>query len=155
MTMTPRHFLEVDDLTPDELDQVLALAELPDPPKVLQGKGVVLIFQKPSLRTRNSTEMAVVQLGGHPLSIRGDEIDLEKREPAADVARVLSRYHAFITARVFAHDTLRQMAAVSDVPVINLLSDDAHPCQAVADLLTLKQRWGDLRGRWIAYVGDG
>jgi ornithine carbamoyltransferase len=149
-----RHFLEVTDLTPDELTQVLDLAEQSDPPKVLGGKGMAIIFEKPSLRTRNSTEMAVVQLGGHPVTIRGDEIGVDSREPVGDIARVLSRYHAAIGARVFSHKTVEDMAAVADVPVVNLLSDMAHPCQALADVLTLRQRFGKLAGLTVAYVGD-
>jgi ornithine carbamoyltransferase len=153
--LSVRHFLDVDDLTVDELTQVLDLAELDNPPKVLAGRGVALLFEKPSLRTRNSTELAIVQLGGHPLTMRDKEVDLGTREPAADVARVLARYHAVIAARVFDHGVLVEMAAASTVPVVNLLSDVAHPLQALADLLTLRQRWGALRGRAIAYVGDG
>ncbi|MDP9071660.1 MAG: ornithine carbamoyltransferase [Actinomycetota bacterium] len=150
-----RHFLEVDDLTGQELAGVLDLAEASDPPLVLAGKGMALLFEKPSLRTRNATEMAVVQLGGHPVSVRAEEVDLDVREPVTDVARVLSRYHAAIGARVFAHARLERMAAASQVPVVNLLSDDGHPCQALADLLTLRQWWGgSLAGRTIAYVGD-
>jgi ornithine carbamoyltransferase len=153
--MSPRHFLEVDDLSPEELATVLALAQLEELPQVLEGLGVALLFEKPSLRTRNSSEMAVFQLGGHPVTMRGDEVDLDRREPAADVARVLSGYHAAIAARVFEHSKLTNMAAVSSVPIINLLSDTSHPCQALADLLTLQQAWGSLAGRTIAYVGDG
>jgi ornithine carbamoyltransferase len=150
-----RHFLEVDDLSPAELTEVLRLSRVEAPEKVLQGKGVVLLFEKPSLRTRNSTEMAVVQLGGHPVTLRAEEVDVDEREPATDVARVLSRYHAAIGARVFDHNKLERMAQVSAVPVINLLSDKAHPCQALADLLTLERRLGPLTGRSIAYIGDG
>ena len=150
-----RHFLEVDDLSPEELGRVLDLSEEPDPPMILAGQGVVLLFEKPSLRTRNSTEMAVVQLGGHPISLRAEEVDVDGREPATDVARVLARYHALITARVFEHAKLERMAAVSTVPVVNLLSDDGHPCQALADLLTIRQQLGSLAGRSVAYVGDG
>ena len=153
--MTARHFLEVDDLSAEELAEVLRLAEVEDPPKVLAGKGAALFFEKPSLRTRDSTEMAVVQLGGHPVTHRADEGDIDGREPAADVARVLSGYHALIAARVFDHGKLERLAAASDVPVVNLLSDESHPCQALADLLTLKQQWGSFTGRSIAYVGDG
>ena len=150
-----RHFLEVDDLTPDELTTVLALSQRREWTQLLTGRGVALLFEKPSLRTRNSAEMAVFELGGHPVSVRGEEIDLDVREPAADVARVLSGYYAAICARVFEHSKLENMAAVSDVPVVNLLSDQSHPCQALADLLTLLERWGSLQGRSIAYVGDG
>jgi ornithine carbamoyltransferase len=150
-----RHFLEVDDLSPAELSTVLDLAEVGRPPQVLAGRGVALIFEKPSNRTRNATEMAVVGLGGHPVSIRGEEIGLGVRESVEDVTRVLARYHRVVGARVFDHATLVDMAKVNEVPIVNLLSDLAHPCQALADLLTLRQRWGGLSGRTVAWVGDG
>jgi ornithine carbamoyltransferase len=150
-----RHLLEVDDLTPDELTTVLDLAEEEHPEPILTGRGVALVFEKPSARTRNSMELAVVQLGGHPLSMRRDEVGIDTRETAEDVARTLACYHAAIGARVFSHAVLERMAAVSPVPVVNLLSDEAHPLQALADLLTLRSTWGDLKGRVLAYVGDG
>jgi ornithine carbamoyltransferase len=100
-------------------------------------------------------EMAVVQLGGHPVSVRGDEVGIDTRETAEDVARTLACYHAAIGARVFSHGVLERMAAVSPVPVVNLLSDEGHPLQALADLLTLRQAWGGFKGRALAYVGDG
>ncbi len=150
-----RHVLEVDDLDPTELAAVLDLAGSPHPPQVLAGHGVALLFEKPSARTRHSTELAVVQLGGHPISVRPDEVGIGTRESAEDVARTLACYHAAIAARVFHHGVLERMAAVSSVPVVNLLSDRAHPLQAIADLLTLRQEWGGLAGRTVAYVGDG
>ncbi len=152
--MTVRHFLEIDDLTAAELTDVLDMAEDPAPPKVLAGRGMALLFEKPSLRTRNSTEMAVVQLGGHPITIHADEVGLDVRETTEDVARTLAGYHAVIGARVFAHSKVERMAAVSPVPVVNLLSDEAHPLQALADLLTIRQEFGSLAGRTVAYVGD-
>ncbi len=150
-----RHFLEVDDLSERELAAVLDLSELHPAPQTLTGCGVALIFEKPSNRTRNSTEMAVVALGGHPVSIRGDEVGLGVRESVDDVTKVLARYHRILGGRVFDHAVLEAMAAVDAVPVINLLSDFAHPCQALADLLTMRQRWGGLEGRKVAWVGDG
>jgi ornithine carbamoyltransferase len=150
-----RHVLDIGDLTPAELTAVLDLAEWPEPPPLLAGRGAALIFEKPSNRTRNATEMAVVALGGHPISIRGDEVGLGEREEPADVVRVLARYHAVVGARVNHHHVLEAMAAVDVVPVVNLLSDVAHPCQALADLLTLRQHWGALAGRRVAWVGDG
>jgi ornithine carbamoyltransferase len=150
-----RHLLEVDDLSADELTTVLDLAEDPHPEPVLAGRGMALVFQKPSARTRNSMEMAVVQLGGHPVSVRSDEVGIDTRETAEDVARTLACYHAAVGARVFSHRVLERMATVSPVPVVNLLSDEAHPLQALADLLTLRQAWGGFDGRVLAYVGDG
>ena len=149
-----RHLLEIDDLGPDELVAVLDLCRDPSPPQVLAGKGAALLFEKPSLRTRHSTEMAVVQLGGHPVTARGDEMSLDVRETAEDVARTLAGYHATIGARVFEHSKLERMAGAVDVPVFNLLSDDSHPLQAIADLLTVQAEFGNLDGLVLAWIGD-
>ena len=149
-----RHLLEIDDLTPAELVAVLDLAEVAHPPKYLDGRGMGLVFEKPSARTRHSLEMAVVQLGGHPSYIQGSEVGLAERESVEDVTRTLACYYRLIGARVYAHRTVERMAAVSAVPVVNLLSDRAHPLQALADLLTIRQCLGSLAGRTVAYVGD-
>lgn len=149
-----RHLLDIADLDVDELRAMLSLAERPDLPHVLAGKGVALVFEKPSNRTRHSMEMAVVQLGGHPVYTRGEEVGLDVREPVEDVTRVMAGYHAILAARVFEHSVVERMAAVSTVPVVNMLSDHSHPLQALADLLTMQQVHGDLRGRTVAFVGD-
>ena len=148
-----RHFLEIDDLTPDELLGVLDASEKAPSP-LLVGKGVALIFEKPSLRTRNSCEMAVAQLGGHPAVIFDAEVSLDKRESVEDVTRTLMGYYDVISARVFEHAKLERMAAVANVPIINLLSDAGHPLQALADLLTIRQQMGSVRGLTIGWVGD-
>lgn len=154
-----RHLLEIDDLSPDELRAVLSAARLDPPPPVLDGGGAALVFAKPSNRTRSSTEMAVVQLGGHPISIAAAEIGMGTRETVEDVARTLGCYHRVLCARVFEQDVLVRMVRAlegqgMDVPVVNLLSDDAHPCQALADLLTLQDELGGIDGRTLAWVGD-
>jgi ornithine carbamoyltransferase len=156
-----RHFLDVDDLTSAQLGSVLerALAWKAEPGKVphdlLAGHGVAALFEKPSLRTRTSFEIAVATLGGHPISFRPDEVGLHGRESVGDVARTLAGLCRVIAARVFDHAVLEQMALASGVPVVNLLSDRAHPCQALADIMTLHECWGGLEGRRVAYVGDG
>jgi ornithine carbamoyltransferase len=149
-----RHLLEVDDLSVDELGDVLDRAESLSLGTPLAGKGAALYFEKPSLRTRHSAEMAVVQLGGHPVTIRRDEIGAGAREPLSDIARVLAGYHALMGARVFLHDDVRALAATDALPIVNLLSDEAHPCQALADLLTMRQEWNELVGRTLCWIGD-
>ena len=151
--MTTRHLLDITDLTVGELRQVLALS-IAAPQPVLQGKGAALIFEKPSNRTRHSMEMAVVQLGGHPVYTRGEEVGLDTRESVEDVTRIMAGYHAVLAARVFAHSTVERMAACSAVPVINMLSDRSHPLQALADVITMRQHVGDIDGMKVAWVGD-
>jgi ornithine carbamoyltransferase len=154
-----RNFFDVDDLDPDDWEHLLQLALAPPTGETLAGQGVALLFQKPSARTRNSTEMAVVDLGGHPVYIRGTEVGLDERETAEDVARTLACYHRVLCARVFEHSMLVRMAGALarsgfEVPVVNLLCDTAHPCQVVADVLTMREALGPLAGRTLTYVGD-
>lgn len=149
-----RHVLEVDDLTAAEVGRILDLAEDDRQSALLAGQTVGLYFEKPSLRTRHSCETAIVQLGGHPVTFRKQEIGGGGREPIGDIGRVLSGYHAALGARVFDHRVLEQLAAASTIPVVNLLSDTGHPCQSLADLLTMRQAWGSLDGRTLAWIGD-
>ena len=121
----------------------------------LKGKSIGLIFQKPSNRTRVSFEIGMVQLGGHALYLGPDEIDMGGRESVKDVACVLSRYLDGIVARTYEHDDVRELALYAAVPVINGLSDRAHPCQALADIFTIKEKFGTFKGITLSYVGDG
>ena len=148
--------LDIVDLGADGVTEIVDRA-MADPASIgrpLEGRGVALVFEKPSNRTRHSMEMAVVQLGGHPVYTRGEEVGIDVREPAEDIARVLAGYHAIIAARVFDHDLLRRMAAVSDVPVVNLLSDHSHPLQTLADMTTMRRCLGSPMGLRVAWVGD-
>lgn len=146
--------LTIGDLGADGLAEIIELAERADLGRPLAGKGVALVFQKSSARTRNSMEMAVVQLGGHPVYIQKDEVGLGTRETAEDVARTLACYHEVIAARVMDHRDLERMAKSVATPLLNLLSDLHHPLQALADLLTIKQNLGRIEGARVAYVGD-
>ena len=154
----PRHFLSIADLSADELWQALHFAQefkAGQSSNALKGKSVALLFEKPSLRTKVSFDVAVHQLGGHPLYLSREEVGLGQREPVSHVARVLERYVHCIIARVFSHSVLEEMAQGTSVPVINALSDEEHPCQIVGDLLTVYQRKGSLQGITLAFVGDG
>ncbi len=157
-----RHFLSIADHSRAELEAMLDLAlQLKQERRSggnaprLAGKVLAMVFQKPSLRTRVSFDMAMRHLGGDALYLSPDEIGLGKRESIADVSRVLSGYVDAIMARVFSHDHILELARFAGVPVINGLSDFSHPCQAMADILTVRERFGDLRGRRLTFVGDG
>lgn len=158
-----RHFLSINDLTSEEAQYLLAEAarmknELQENPErqreVLPGKTLAMIFEKPSLRTRLSFDAGMFQLGGHAIYLAPTDIGLGKREAVADVARVVGSMCDGIMARTFAHNTVVQLSEWAGVPVINGLCDEEHPCQALADLLTLRETKG-LQGRKLAYVGDG
>ena len=150
-----RHLLGIADLTAEELERILDLSVAQDLGRPLAGGGVALYFEKPSARTRNSMEMAVVQLGGHPVYMQRDELGIGTRESAADVARTLACYHRVIAARVSSHAILDEFAAAADAPVLNMLSDRHHPLQALADLVTVRQLLGRIAGARLAWVGDG
>ncbi len=157
-----KHFLSLADLTPEQLTGLLNLAvklkqewQAGGNEPVLKNKTLGMIFAKPSLRTRVSFDMAMLHLGGQALYLSPNEISLGQRESVADVARVLSRYVDIIMARVFGHRDVLELAQYSRVPVVNGLSDYSHPCQGMADLLTIYERFGALRGLKLAYIGDG
>jgi ornithine carbamoyltransferase len=149
-----RHLLSLAGLTRADMEAMLALAEAPAAP-LLNGKGAALYFEKPSARTRNSMELAVHQLGGHPVYLTPQELGIGTRESVEDIARTLACYHGVIAARVFDHGLLEALSAASPVPVVNMLSGSDHPLQGLADLLTIHQLCGQIQGAKIAYVGDG
>ncbi len=155
-----RDFLSLADLTPAELESLLDLAaETKARPeafaRALAGRTGVLIFEKPSLRTRVTFEIGLVQLGAQAIYLAPGDIALGRRESASDVARNLERWVDVLIVRTFGQQVLEEMARAVEIPVINALSDLLHPCQTVADLLTLRERWGRLAGRKLAYIGDG
>jgi ornithine carbamoyltransferase len=156
-----RHLLQVSDLSPLELDALLRLARFlkeragREQSGLLGGRTVALLFEKPSLRTRVSFEVALTQLGAKALFAQGSEFAIGSRETPEDAARVLSRYVDAVVIRTHDHAGLERFAGAAGVPVINALSAESHPCQALADVFTLRERFGEVAGLRIAYVGDG
>jgi len=156
----PQDYLSVDDLTADELAAVLELASRmkADPslhPTSLAGRSVALIFEKSSTRTRVSFEVGIAQLGAHPIVLSSGDLQLGRGETIEDTGRVLSRYVDAIVLRTFEQERLEALALAASVPVINSLSDFEHPCQALADLLTIREHLGELAGKVLTYIGDG
>ena len=156
-----RHLLSVTDFTPETTGNLIQRAlEMKQPDQggaasALAGKSVALLFEKPSLRTKVSFMVGIQEMGGYPLYLGPEEVGLGSREPVSDVARVLSGYVDCIVARVNSHRSLEELAEYGAVPVINALSDWEHPCQIMADLLTVAEFQGDLAGRKLAFIGDG
>jgi ornithine carbamoyltransferase len=158
----PRHFLTGEELAPDEIGRLLDRAlelkagrESGSGSDALAGKTVALVFERPSTRTRVSFQVGVVELGAHPLALRADELQLGRGESIADTARVLSRFVHGIVMRSGSDETVAELAEHAEVPVINGLTPLHHPCQALADLVTLLERFGEVAGLRVAYVGDG
>ena len=156
--MKPNHILSILDVSAEQvkklIDRGISFKSGSTDP-ILNGASVALLFEKPSLRTKVSFDVAIHELGGHPLYLSKEEVGMGSREPIADVARVLSRMVQGMIVRTFAQETLEKLASFSTVPVINALSDHEHPCQALADLMTIKENFGHLEGIKIAYIGDG
>src|SRR5438270_9143520 len=158
-----KHFTAVSDCSPDDLRHLLDVSkQLKEQLKttgrndpLLAGKTLAMIFEKPSLRTRVSFAVAMTQLGGNGLLLRDEEVGIDTREPIQDVARVLTSMCDGIMARTFAHEKVVNLAKWSSAPVINGLTDYSHPCQAMADLMTLEEHFGSLKGRTLAFIGDG
>ncbi len=158
-----KHFLSINDVSKAELEQLLDsaiqlkkdLKDGKDQTNILRGKTLGMIFEKPSLRTRISFEVGMAQLGGHAVVLNTEEIQIGQREIRSDVAKVMSRYLNAVMIRTFGHDVLEESASYSQIPVINGLSDTEHPCQTLADLLTVKEQFGSFDGIKIAYIGDG
>lgn len=162
MSMRGMDLLTLQELSKRDLERVFELTKelrarvvVGDPPPVLSGKSVAMIFQRPSTRTRISFEVAIRQLGGHPIYLSWGELQLARGEAVEDTARVLSRYVDAVVARVSLHSHLEKLAEEASVPVINALSDRFHPCQVIADLFTMLEHKGYLEGLKVAYVGDG
>ena len=155
----PRHFLTGTELGASELDRLLHRAQqlkaAPAASRALDGRTVALIFEKPSTRTRTSFEAGIFEMGGHAMVLRPEEMQITRGESMRDVAMVLSRTVAAIGLRTGSEETLAELAEHATVPVVNMLSPLHHPCQALADLLTLREAFGTLAGRRLAYVGDG
>lgn len=158
--MSLRHFISSDDVSAAEQEELLrSAAELKaagrNHPRPLEGRSVALIFEKPSTRTRVSFDVAVAELGGHPLVLRSDELQLGRGETIEDTARVMSRYTDALVVRTFEQERLVRLASAASVPVINALSDLEHPCQALADVMTILERFEDRAGLRVVYLGDG
>ena len=154
--MTHKHLVDIASLGSETLRNILNLSLDPAVASVrpLAGRGAALIFEKPSNRTRHSMEMAVVQLGGHPVYTRGEEVGFDVRETVEDITRIMAGYHAVLAARVFSHSVITRMAECDVVPVVNMLSDEAHPLQALADVLTMEEHVGPISTLTVAWVGD-
>jgi ornithine carbamoyltransferase len=155
-----RHYLSVDDLSPAELGEVLELATRlkADPSMMrdaLRGRSIALIFEKPSTRTRVSFEVGVAELGGHPVALSAGELQLGRGETIQDTGRVLSRYVDAVVLRTYEQERLEVLTSTATVPIVNALSEFEHPCQALADVLTLRERFEQLAGRTLTYLGDG